>query len=77
MREKEARRAAREAKRRREAESEEESDEEPEPESETETEQPKKKKKTTMQRSLTEFVDEDKTATVNDTEQLALYLLSK
>lgn len=75
MKEKEARRAAREAKRRRETESDEASDKEPE--SETEKEQPTKKKKTMTQRSLAEFVDEDKTATVNDTEQLALYLLSK
>ncbi|CAF1086604.1 unnamed protein product [Rotaria sp. Silwood1] len=37
--------------------------------------EPKKKKK--KQRSLTEFINEDTTKTINDTEQLALYLLSK
>lgn len=35
------------------------------------------KKKKKKHRSLTEFINEDTTKTVNDTEQLALYLLSK
>ncbi len=35
------------------------------------------KKKKKKQRSLTEFINEDTTKTINDTEQLALYLLSK
>ncbi|CAF1003170.1 unnamed protein product [Adineta steineri] len=35
------------------------------------------KKKKRKQRSLTEFINEDTTKTINDTEQLALYLLSK
>ncbi|CAF2142988.1 unnamed protein product [Rotaria magnacalcarata] len=35
------------------------------------------KKKKKKQRSLTEFINDDSTKTINDTEQLALYLLSK
>ncbi|CAF4704785.1 unnamed protein product, partial [Rotaria socialis] len=42
----------------------------PPPQAET-----KRKKK--KQRSLTEFINDDSTKTINDTEQLALYLLSK
>jgi len=90
MREKEARRAAREAKRRKEAE---ESDEEENEEESPPNEQPVverkrslspdepaieiKKKKNKKQRSLAEFTNEDNTKSINDTEQLALYLLSK
>jgi len=87
MKEKEARRAAKEANRRKQEETEEEEEEESptngidEESSRLErkrslspVETKKKKKK---QRSLTEFINEDTTKTINDTEQLALYLLSK
>lgn len=83
LKEKEARRAAREV-RRREREgtpSEDEKEKEDEPEerkrslSPDETKETKKKKK--KQRSLTEFVGEDNTKTIDDAEQIAMLLLSK
>jgi len=87
MKEKEARRAAKEAKRRKQEETEEEEVEES-PTNEIDEEPPRlerkrslspveTKKKKKKQRSLTEFINEDTTKTINDTEQLALYLLSK
>ncbi|CAF4402918.1 unnamed protein product [Rotaria sp. Silwood2] len=100
MKEKEGRRAAREAKRLKQKGEEEEEEEQEQKEEEeingndeespsngtNEQErlerkrslspvEPKKKKK--KHRSLTEFINEDTTKTINDTEQLALYLLSK
>jgi len=37
----------------------------------------KKNKKKKQQRTLTEFINDDSTKTIQDTEKLALYLLSK
>ncbi|CAF3667749.1 unnamed protein product [Rotaria sordida] len=91
MKEKEARRAAREAKRLKQEQEEEEEEinqnEEESPSNGTDEQErlerkrslspvePRKRKK--IQRSLKEFINDDTTKTINDTEQLALYLLSK